>query len=315
MAAQMNAGRTKLKFMVMTALLIMAPWMSTRAEAGDYRGESRVSKKQVSLALPKACKKNIFWNISKREQCNREVVQTALSALFTEKNQAAVDSFWSPNFIQHSPVLGDGLEPLRKLAGKVTYERVRILVEGDYVATHGRYTGLGEQPLIAFDIFRLEGGKIAEQWQNVQSEQVSRANSNTMLDGPTKSFWLKRSTINKGIIRAFVDEVLVQGKYDDMLRYFDGDNYIQHNPLAPDGAAAFQGLLKGAEAAGNKISMTKTHRLIGDGDFVLSQSEGMFGPTPFVYFDLFRLKRGKIVEHWDVMAPKASSLSHNNGQF
>jgi predicted SnoaL-like aldol condensation-catalyzing enzyme len=47
---------------------------------------------------------------------------------------------------------------------------------------------------------------------------------------------------------------------------------------------------------------------------VLLQSEGEFG-VPVAYWDLFRVKDGKIVEHWDVIAPIPAELPHTNGLF
>jgi predicted SnoaL-like aldol condensation-catalyzing enzyme len=33
------------------------------------------------------------------------------------------------------------------------------------------------------------------------------------------------------------------------------------------------------------------------------------------YYDLFRVAGGKIVEHWDIIAPIPPSLPHDNGLF
>ncbi|MFD9037589.1 hypothetical protein ACFU6M_09755 [Streptomyces bottropensis] len=56
------------------------------------------------------------------------------------------------------------------------------------------------------------------------------------------------------------------------------------------------------------------HRIVAEGEFVLTQSEGEFG-VPVAYYDLFRVADGKIVEHWDVIAPIADELPHANGLF
>jgi predicted SnoaL-like aldol condensation-catalyzing enzyme len=46
----------------------------------------------------------------------------------------------------------------------------------------------------------------------------------------------------------------------------------------------------------------------------LVQSEGNFG-TPVVYWDLFRVDGGRIVEHWDIIQPIPAELPHSNGLF
>ena len=35
-------------------------------------------------------------------------------------------------------------------------------------------------------------------------------------------------------MRNFVEDILVNGRMEKLAGYFDGDNYIQHNPQIPD---------------------------------------------------------------------------------
>ena len=51
------------------------------------------------------------------------------------------------------------------------YESQLILAEGDYVITHGRFSGNGgPAALIAADVVRFEDGKLAEHWDVLQDE-------------------------------------------------------------------------------------------------------------------------------------------------
>jgi predicted SnoaL-like aldol condensation-catalyzing enzyme len=62
---------------------------------------------------------------------------------------------------------------------------------------------------------------------------------------------------------------------------------------------------------------TKNHQILGQGNFVLSVSEGMFAGKETSFYDLFRIENDKIVEHWDVIEtimPK-SEWRNNNGKF
>jgi predicted SnoaL-like aldol condensation-catalyzing enzyme len=46
-----------------------------------------------------------------------------------------------------------------------------IVAEGDYVITHGRFSGNGRPAAwIAADVIRLEDGKLAEHWDVLQDE-------------------------------------------------------------------------------------------------------------------------------------------------
>jgi len=54
--------------------------------------------------------------------------------------------------------------------------------------------------------------------------------------------------------------------------------------------------------------------VIGEGNFVLTMSEGTLGPDAMAFYDLFRLEDGLIVEHWDVIAPMPGpDAPHNEG--
>ena len=52
----------------------------------------------------------------------------------------------------------------------VYYEPGLIIAEGDLVAIHGRIRGWAEEPQVVVDIFRVEGGKLAQHWDVLQNE-------------------------------------------------------------------------------------------------------------------------------------------------
>lgn len=59
------------------------------------------------------------------------------------------------------------------------------------------------------------------------------------------------------------------------------------------------------------------HKVIGQGDFVLTMSEGQFGGKHVAFYDLFRVENRKIVEHWDVIQdiPARENWKNQNGKF
>ncbi len=61
----------------------------------------------------------------------------------------------------------------------------------------------------------------------------------------------------------------------------------------------------------------KVHQVLAEGDMVLAVSEGTFGGKPTAYYDLWRVEKGKIAEHWDVMETIAapSTWANQNGKF
>jgi predicted SnoaL-like aldol condensation-catalyzing enzyme len=59
------------------------------------------------------------------------------------------------------------------------------------------------------------------------------------------------------------------------------------------------------------------HRLLAEGSFVLSVSEGDLNGNNTAFYDLFRIDKKKIVEHWDTTekVPDKSEWKNDNGKF
>jgi predicted SnoaL-like aldol condensation-catalyzing enzyme len=86
-------------------------------------------------------------------------------------------------------------------------------------------------------------------------------------------------------------------------------DYIQHNPNVPNGRQAFEdyfGKIWHGPLTGADLKVTRFDAVLADGDLVQlvamrpRPEPGDPGKTYKSYwFDLFRVKDGKIVEHWD----------------
>ncbi|WP_219988728.1 nuclear transport factor 2 family protein [Leucothrix pacifica] len=104
------------------------------------------------------------------------------------------------------------------------------------------------------------------------------------------------------------------GKITD---YVSTETYHQHNPVVADGLDALGGAMKAMADAGTPMTYTKNHVILGEGNFVLTVSEGQFLGKHTSFYDLFRIADGKIVEHWDTLEtiPPESEWKHDNGKF
>ena len=106
---------------------------------------------------------------------NKSIVLEAFDTLFNQRDYAAAERFWSPDYIQHSAHIEsgrDGLFNLIKAAPpSLNYEPGVILAEGDYVIIHGRFSNIG-LPVnwIAADVVRLKDGILVEHWDVIQDE-------------------------------------------------------------------------------------------------------------------------------------------------
>jgi predicted SnoaL-like aldol condensation-catalyzing enzyme len=110
-----------------------------------------------------------------RQEKNKALVLDAFDTLFNKRDYTAAETYWSPNYIQHSahiPAGRDGLFNLIKASPpSLRYEHGLIMAEGDFVIVHGRYsnTGLPVNWIVA-DIVRIENGVLAEHWDVIQDE-------------------------------------------------------------------------------------------------------------------------------------------------
>jgi len=77
--------------------------------------------------------------------------------------------------------------------------------------------------------------------------------------------------------------------------------YIQHNPQSGDGPASIKGMFPYVSPKINTI------RMFSEGDLVFQHnlSKGWGDTNTYVSMDVFRVKNGQIVEHWDAMQVNA----------
>lgn len=251
---------------------------------------------------------------------NKEKAIALLNAIETG-DQKAVGYVNAENYTQHNLAVADGLagfgELLQSLPkGSAKVSVVRAFEDGEYVFTHTDYNFFG--PKVGFDVFRFENGLIVEHWDNL-GEKLEKANPSgrTQLDGATEITDLEKTEDNKALVANFVSTIFVNGEFDKLGLFFDGDNYIQHNTAIADGLSGLGAALEAMANQGIKMEYSTNHIVLGEGNFVLAISEGKFAGTDTSYYDLFRIENGKIVEHWDVMETLLTKeqWKNNNGKF
>ncbi|MBI3220813.1 MAG: nuclear transport factor 2 family protein [Bacteroidetes bacterium] len=251
---------------------------------------------------------------------NKEKVVALLKAIETGAGEPV--GYINPNkYIQHNLGVADGLagfgavlQALPKGSAKVN--TIRAFQDGDFVFAHTDYNFFG--PKIGFDIFRFENGLIVEHWDNLQETPAkSNPSGHTMIDGVTEIKDLDKTATNKSLVKNFVEDILVNGNMEKLAGYFDGDNYIQHNPQIPDKLSGLGATLEALGKQGIFLKYDKVHKVLGEGNYVLVVSEGHFGKAYNAFYDLFRVENGKIAEHWDVIEPipAKENWKNANGKF
>jgi predicted SnoaL-like aldol condensation-catalyzing enzyme len=228
-----------------------------------------------------------------------------------------VASINANTYIQHNLAVGDGLAGFGAVLqalpkGSARVNTVRVFQDGDFVFAHTEYNFFG--PKIGFDVFRFEAGKIVEHWDNLQPTPAApNPSGRTMIDGPTSAQNPAETAANKAVVRAFVDDILVHGRMHKLAAYFDGDNYMQHNPQIADKLSGLGAALQAMAAVGVTMRYDRIHQVLGDGNFVLVISEGTLAGKHSAFYDLFRVQAGKIAEHWDVIETIPPQAEHKNG--
>lgn len=119
---------------------------------------------------------------------------------------------------------------------------------------------------------------------------------------------------NKRVVYDMYREVLQAGRVDRIPLYF-GEVYFQHNPNVPFGTEALANFVKGSRPV-REVQSTITLPLVAmvaEGDFVMvnfvrPETDADGKPYTTTWFDLYRLKDGKIIEHWDPALKSAAAL-------
>lgn len=222
---------------------------------------------------------------------------------------------------QHNLNIPTGLEGLLSVVkllppGSAKVNTVRAFQDGDYVVTHTEYNFFG--PKIGFDVFRFKNGKIEEHWDNLQVNPLKPNPSNrTMIDGPTEVKDLHKTQNNKMLAKNFVTDILVRGDLKKLKSYDFGDNYLQHNPVIADHLKSLVEALGKWQTDGVVVKYNSIKKVLGQGNFVLVMSEGLFDGKPAAYYDLFRIENDRIEEHWDTIEeiPSKEASKNDNGKW
>ncbi|MCG1036689.1 nuclear transport factor 2 family protein [Polaribacter sp. DS7-9] len=250
---------------------------------------------------------------------NKEKAAALITSL--ETGDKSTIAYINPtNYKQHNLMVADGLEGFGEVLhhapeGGFKANVVRTFQDGNYTFTHTIYDFFG--PKVGFDIFKFEGGQIVEHWDNFSDKTAVNPSNHSQTDGTIDLTDLDKTEANKALIKDFVNTILINGEYDKMSNYFDGDHYIQHNSMIGDGLSGFGKAVEEMAKKGITMVFEKNHMVLGEGNFVLSVTEGKFAGKPTSFYDLFRIENGKIAEHWDTIETILPKEAHKNtnGKF
>lgn len=120
---------------------------------------------------------------------------------------------------------------------------------------------------------------------------------------------------NKDIVVNFYNEALNNKNVDAAVGYL-GTTYVQHNPFAADGVDGFRQFMTFIK---EKFPQNRSEikRVIAEDDLVVLHIHAVREPGTLgnAIIDIFRVKDGKIVEHWDAVQPVPEKSANRNTMF
>ena len=120
---------------------------------------------------------------------------------------------------------------------------------------------------------------------------------------------------NKATVVAFYNKALNDKDAEAAIALM-GPTYTQHNAHIADGKEGFRQFIAAFKQKYPQSHSSIVH-VFDDGDYVilhvhLVREPGTRGEA---VMDIFRLDKGKLVEHWDVLQPIPENIPHSNTMF
>ena len=127
-------------------------------------------------------------------------------------------------YVQHNPQTAEGSVGLAELFKEIAKTNprvniVRIFEDGDFVFGHTEYDFAKRN--IGFEIFRFEGDRAVEHWDNIQPRMGPNLSGHSMVDGVTEATDLHLTEDNRALIGNFVQSIFIEGQLDKLTDFFD----------------------------------------------------------------------------------------------
>lgn len=236
-----------------------------------------------------------------------------------------LDKYIGERYTQHSTGVADGKQgfldffiPFLKRNPIRDIRIIRTIEDGQYVFVQAHQSlNNGEYYYVTADMFDTDkNDKIVEHWDVIQEEVMETASGRSMVDGPTEIEDKDQTEENRKLITDFFNEVLIGGHIEKMTDYISSEQFDQHSPGIKDGVDGLKSYFQDLEQKGIEFRYKKVHRILVEGNFAAVLSEVQLNQDDWCYIDIFRIKNGKLVEHWDAQEKIGPQETWNNsGKF
>jgi predicted SnoaL-like aldol condensation-catalyzing enzyme len=121
---------------------------------------------------------------------------------------------------------------------------------------------------------------------------------------------------NKRLVTEFYELAINQQKPAEAARKYIEFPYRQHNPEVVDGPDGFVQFISAMQEKHPKLKVVISKVLADDDLVALHVHLTREASDPgLAIAELFRLKNGKIIEHWDVVQPVPAKTASGNSMF
>lgn len=277
---------------------------------------------------------------STTEQSRRALEDYARLLMVKRDVVTAMARYFDADLIQHDAEIGDGghgdeefltnrrkLHPEQFLAEEEYHTVVdNLLADGDLIALKSHvYTNPKDPGRVFVDMWRVAGGKFVEHWDVVQPVPGAPLNDATSWCGGAGNYadaggagdtvarpgcgssgpGAERDSALATVV-AFTAMSQDPRKSAEAVATYFADDFVQHSPDVAQGRAALIAHERDrAEAHVAEGRKSATARIIADGNLVLTHGRVTTNADPrgVARVDLYRVRNGKIAEHWDVIQP------------
>jgi len=121
---------------------------------------------------------------------------------------------------------------------------------------------------------------------------------------------------NKALVTEMFQKMFVEKQVDKYADTYFAADFVEHDPMAQNGTKALKAFFKDFNQQHPK-SITTVKRIAADGDlvFVHFHAQNDAADRGVAGVDIFRIARGRVVEHWDVVQPIPEKSANDNTMF
>jgi predicted SnoaL-like aldol condensation-catalyzing enzyme len=260
-------------------------------------------------------------NASVREQREIALVREVFQKVFTEHRLDLAGRYIRADYIQHTPTVPQGLAGFEAFYGgfffpafpDVTATIDVITAQNGMVSSQatwrGHQAGTGKELVLhTADLYRIQGGKLAEHWDVIDYTPLKAFGIDPARDdepaGPIDRTGSPAERRNLRLIERFIDDIFQHRRLELSARYV-AEDIVQHDPNIASGLDGFIACLSTDFAAFPDLTFTITHIVSGPRRVTVfwvwhghsAQTGQAFKLTSA---DSYLIEHGKVVDHWDV---------------